>query len=574
MSFVNFLATKNLISENQIPLIKDAIKKGERSLDNVLIGMGLPTDAILKAKGEYYNVPYRSIQDSNVPFDVLKYIPEESALHYKFVPIGLADGFLEVGIVNPENIEARDALNFIASKEDLPFKLFLISTDDFQKVLEVYKGMTGQVDQALNELESELSEEEKKIQKELNKTEDESKTDETRIIEDAPVTKIVATILRYAVEGGASDVHIEPLTSKVRVRFRIDGILNTSLILPIKVLSAVVARIKILAQLKLDEKRKPQDGRFQARIESRKIDFRVSTFPTKNGEKIVMRILDQYKGVRKLDELGLSERYMRLVKEAITRPYGLILISGPTGSGKSTTLYSILQELDTESKNVLSLEDPVEYTVDGVSQSQVRPDIEYTFATGLRTTLRQDPDIIMVGEIRDSETAKLAIQAALTGHLVLSTIHTNTASGIVTRLIDMGVDPYLIPPTLILGLGQRLVRRLCPNTGEPVPLEGSVKAMVEAQFEDLPEEFRKEIPMTGEFMKISPTAECPSGTKGREAVFEMFKMEKDIEDVILSKPVEADIYSAARKHGLITMKEHAIVKGLQKIVPFEEINTL
>jgi type IV pilus assembly protein PilB len=576
MSFINFLANENLITEDQIPLIKESIKKGDRTLDSILAGMGLDPLAVLKTKGKYYNVPYRSINDSTIPFDVLKHIPEESALHYKFVPIGIADGFLEVGIVNPENIEARDALNFIASKKDLPFKLFLVSDDDFQKVLEVYKGLSGQVDQALSELESEFSAEEKEIKKQMDESKGKggSNKEETKIIEDAPVTKIVATILRYAVEGGASDVHIEPLTEKVRIRFRIDGTLHTSLILPIRVLNAVVARIKILSKLKLDEKRKPQDGRFQAKIEGRKIDFRVSTFPTSHGEKVVMRILDQYKGVKKLSELGLSDIYLNLVKEAIERPYGMILISGPTGSGKSTTLYSILQELDTEKKNVLSLEDPVEYSVDGVSQSQVRPDIDYTFAKGLRTTLRQDPDIIMVGEIRDSETAKLAIQASLTGHLVLSTIHTNTASGIVPRLIDMGVDPYLIPPTLILGVGQRLVKKICAGTGEPVPLEGSVKAMIDSQFADLPEQFRSTIPTSGEFLKIKPTAECPNGTKGREAVFEMFRMNKDIEKVILQAPVEADVYNAARKQGMITMKEHAIVKGLQKVIPFEEINTL
>lgn len=573
MSFLNFLATQKLISESQIPLIKERIKSGETDLDKAVIDAGLAKDELLQAKGDFYGVPFRNLGEANIPFDILQFIPEESALHYKFVPIGMEEGFLEVGIVNPENIEARDALNFLTSKKNTPFKLYLISQGDFEKVLEVYKGLSGQVTRALTELESELSDEEKEIKKQMSEV---KRGDETKIIEDAPVTKIVATILRYAVEGAASDVHIEPLSEKVRVRFRVDGTMNTSLILPKKVLTAVVARIKILAQLKLDEKRKPQDGRFQARIENRKIDFRVSTFPTNHGEKIVMRILDQYKGVKKLDELGLSDRYLELVKDAIKRPYGMILVSGPTGSGKSTTLYSILHELDTEQKNVLSLEDPIEYTVDGVSQSQIRPDIDYTFATGLKTTLRQDPDIIMVGEIRDGETAKLAIQAALTGHLVLSTIHTNTASGIVPRLIDMGVDPYLIPPTLILGVGQRLVRKLCPGSGEPVKIEGSVKAMVDNHFADLPDEFKKALPdfANSEFMKIKATEDCPSGTKGREAVFEMFKMNKEIESVILTKPVEKDVYVAARNSGMITMKEHAMVKGVQKTVPFEEINTL
>ncbi|MEN9921576.1 MAG: hypothetical protein RLZZ517_554 [Candidatus Parcubacteria bacterium] len=572
MSFLNFLATKNIISADQIPFLKEQVKNSEKTVDGILLDNGLPKEKLLQIKGEYYGVPYKQLEDTNIPFDILKYIPEESARHYKFAPLSITDGSLEVGIVNPESIEARDALNFITTGSNLPFKLFLISEDDFVKILEVYKGLTGQVNEALTELESELSDEEKEIKKQLESA---SKKDDTsHLVEDAPVTKIVATVLRYAVEYGASDVHIEPVNEKVRVRYRIDGVLNTTIVLPIKVASSIAARVKILAQMKLDEKRKPQDGRFQARIDNRKIDFRVSTFPTYFGEKIVMRILDQYKGVKKMDELGLSQRYLGMLKESITKPYGMILISGPTGSGKSTTLYSVLQELDSSTKNILSLEDPVEYTVEGVNQSQVRADIGYTFANGLRTTLRQDPDIIMVGEIRDGETAKLAIQAALTGHLVLSTIHTNTSCGIVPRLIDMGVDPYLIPPTLILGVAQRLVRKLCPDSGEPMPIEGSTKTMIEKQFEDLPEQFRSEIPHAEQMYKIKPTQDCPNGTKGREAVFEMFKMTKEIEAIILKNPVESEIYKVARSQGLITMKEDAIRKAMQKIIPFEEINEL
>jgi type II secretory ATPase GspE/PulE/Tfp pilus assembly ATPase PilB-like protein len=329
-----------------------------------------------------------------------------------------------------------------------------------------------------------------------------------------------------------------------------------------------------LAKLKLDEKRKPQDGRFSARIEGRKIDFRVSTFPSYYGEKVVMRILDQEKGVKNIDELGLTPRYAEMIKKAIDRSFGMILISGPTGSGKSTTLYALLNALDKEGLNVLSLEDPVEYSIEGVSQSQVRPEIGYTFASGLRTTLRQDPDVIMVGEIRDAETARLAIQAALTGHLVLSTIHTNSAAGIVPRLIDMGVDPYLIPPTLILGMAQRLTRKLCPGGGEKVPIEGSMKIILEKQFEDLPAQFRSEIPKSDFVYKIKPTGDCPNGTRGREAVFEMFEMDREVEKIILENPIETAIYDAIRRKGLVTMKESAIIKALQGVVPFEEVNKL
>jgi len=573
MSILEFLAEKDFIDASEIDEIKEEVRSKGKTLDDILTSRAIMPADLLKAKGEYYSVPSKIISNAEVPFNILKYVPEESALHYKFIPIGMEDGFLEIGMVDPSNIEARDALNFISSKEDLPFKIYLISEEDFSRILNVYKGMSGQVTQALEELDSDdiqaeldLNAKKKVTQKEI--------VSEQQIKEDAPVTKIVGTIIRYAVEGGASDVHVERMREKIRVRFRVDGVLNTSLILPAKVHSAVVARIKILSKLKLDEKRKPQDGRFSAKIEDRRIDFRVSTFPTYYGEKVVMRILDQQKGVKKIEELGLSDRYLKMLREAIKRPYGLILISGPTGSGKTTTLYSILNELDSEKYNILSLEDPVEYSVDGVSQSQVRAEIGYTFATGLRTTLRQDPDIIMVGEIRDAETARLAIQASLTGHLVLSTIHTNTATGIVPRLIDMGVDPYLIPPTLILGIAQRLVRLICPGSGEEVPVEGSIKSIFDQSFKNIPEQYMSEITKGETVLKIKPTSECPTGTRGREAVFEMFAMNSEIEKVILENPVDSVIFDAARKNGMFTMKEDAIRKAMKKEIPFEEVNKL
>ncbi|MEI6480181.1 MAG: GspE/PulE family protein [bacterium] len=570
MTFIDFLVEKKVIDKNDTTLLKNDLKK--LSLDDALLNRGLTGNDIIELKGEYYNIPIRSIEDGSVPFDVLKYIPEESATHYNFVPIGVRDGFLEVGLVDPDNIEARDALNFIASKVNMPFKAYLITPEDFKRVLEVYKGLSGEVTKALTELDSELSEEEALLMDEKG-TIQKSVTG-TTIIEDAPVTKIVATILRYAVEGNASDVHIEPMADKVRVRFRMDGELGTSLILPLKVLPAVAARIKILCSMRLDEKRKPQDGSFSAKVEGRQVDFRVSTFPVVYGEKVVMRILDKEKGVKKLEDLGMTPENLALIREAIKRPFGLILISGPTGSGKSTTLYSMLNEIDKETNNVLSLEDPVEYNIPGISQSQVRPEIGYDFSTGLRTTLRQDPDVIMVGEIRDKETAQLAIQASLTGHLVLSTIHTNSSTGIVPRLIDMGVDPYLIPPTLILGIAQRLVRTLCPGAGKPLPINDSLTLMLNKQFEDLPESKRSKIVFPSEVLALSPSPDCPSGTRGREAVIEMFKMDSDIEKVILQSPVESEIYKVVRNKGMLTMKEDAILKAFNKKIPFEEVNNL
>ena len=504
-------------------------------------------------------------------FTILQNIPEESARNYGFVPLGIEGGTLLVGMTDPSNLEALDALNFIMRKLGLPYKIYWISESDFEKVMRMYSSLSGEVGEALTELETELGEEEKKIQEAIDEQE---KGEETGsfIKEDAPVIKIVATILRYAVEGRASDIHIERTEKQVKVRYRVDGILHTSLTLPGKIHSAIVARIKVLSAMRLDEKRKPQDGRFAAKISGRKVDFRVSTLPTYYGEKIVMRILDRERGFVKMEDLGLSERNYKLLRAAISKPHGLILISGPTGSGKSTTLYSVLNELDRETKNIITLEDPVEYHIDGVNQSQIRADIGYTFANALRTAMRQDPDIIMVGEIRDSETAKLAIQAALTGHLVLSTIHTNSAIGVVPRLVDMGVDPYLIAPTLILAVAQRLVRRVCPNAAVPYELSEAEYSMLVKQFSDLPEKYRPEIPRT--VIQAQPTPECPSGVKGRLAVFEMMKVDKEIQHLILNNPVEDELYKASRKKGMLTMAEDAYIKVFEKKIPLSEVRNL
>jgi type IV pilus assembly protein PilB len=576
MSVLDILVKKNVIQKDDAREVSREISSGEMSLEEALTARGIQPEDILAARGEFLNIPIKVLGDKTIPFDVLDYIPEDSAIHYRIAPIGFADGMLEVGIVDPDNIEARDALNFIASKKNVPYKLFIISTEDFAKILEEYKGLTGEVSKALSELETVLSVDKEGTAetKPIKPTDGKEGKTEAFIIEDAPVVKIVATIVRYATEGNASDVHIEHVKEKVRIRFRVDGVLNTSLVLPPQVHSAVVARIKVICNMKLDEKRKPQDGRFTAKVDGRKIDFRVSTFPAYYGEKVVMRILDQEKGVRKLEELGLTEDNFKLIKESIQKPYGLVLITGPTGSGKSTTLYSMLNAVDKETLNVLSLEDPVEYTMEGVSQSQVHPEIGYTFATGLRTTLRQDPDIIMVGEIRDKETAQLAVQAALTGHLVFSTLHTNNAAGVIPRLIDMGVDPYLIAPTLVLAIAQRLVSLLCPGGGKPIPVEGSVKGIIDRQFADLPAEFKSKIPFSDKVYDIMPMPDCPKGTRGRIAVFETFAMDKEIEHTILTNPTELEISKILRKKGMFSMKEDAIIKAFKREIPFEEVNKL
>ncbi|MEK9182456.1 MAG: GspE/PulE family protein, partial [Patescibacteria group bacterium] len=452
MSFLEELSKKGVINESQIGEIKSrATEKFGGDIDEALIEYGIPEEKILEIKGEYLKMPVKKVNIHELSFDIFKYISEDSAKHYQFAPIDLQEGVLWVGVTNPENVQAMDALQFISAKLGIPFKIYLISKSDYESVIEAYKGLSGQVDEALKEMNEDEAFDAKSLSEEnLSKEIKNIGTGaETKIIEDAPVIKIVAVILRNAIEGNSSDIHIEHGGDKIKVRYRVDGSLYTSIVLPLNVYSGIIARIKILSKLRLDEKRKPQDGSFSANIDGRKVDFRVSTMPAYYGEKIVMRILDSEKGVKPLDQLGLSETNLKMVKEALTAPYGIILVTGPTGSGKSTTLYSMLNELDREKNNVVSLEDPVEYHMTSVNQSQVMPEIGYTFATGLRSIFRQDPDIIMIGEIRDKETAQLAIQAALTGHLVLSTLHTNDAIGAIPRLVDMGIDPYLIAPTLI-----------------------------------------------------------------------------------------------------------------------------
>lgn len=574
MAILDTFALHGIVKKESIPELSRRLSEGA-SLDAVLESVGVTKENILRGRGFYYNLPTRELKGAKISFEILKYIPEDSVSYYHFAPLAVSNGVLEIGITDPENIEARDALQFIATNLGMPFKIFLISQDDFAQILESYHGLTGEVTKALSELEVDISDIDKETL--IKSGEEKAKggaKKEAHVIEEAPVAKIMAVILRHATEGGASDVHIEHTGEAVRVRFRVDGELFTSLILPSDVHSSVVARIKILAALKLDEKRKPQDGRFSARIDGRKVDFRVSTFPAYYGEKVVMRILDTQNGVKKLDELGLSDDNISLVRYALGRPYGIILITGPTGSGKSTTLYSMLNELNKETKNIVSLEDPVEYNIGGISQSQVHPEIGYTFATGLRTTLRQDPDIIMVGEIRDAETAQLAIQAALTGHLVLSTLHTNTAIGAIPRLVEMGIDPYLIAPTLILSVAQRLVKKICENGGNEVPNEGGISVMIEKQFADLPQEFKKKLELKRPLYEAVPTPEYSSGTHGRISVTEVFSVDKEMQKIILDEPTDVRLWEAARRKGMLSMKEDAILKSMERIIPFQEVNTL
>ncbi len=568
MDVLGRLLENGSLTETDVQAIASLIEEKEISYEKALLTHGVPKEVVRKALAEEFGVESFILEEGGtIKEDVLNYIPEESARHYRIMPLKLEDGVLLVGANDPENLQVREVLNFVSVKHNLPYKLAFILDEDMEKYLSFYDSLTGEVDEALVSLDSDLDGEILAQREALN---DEDNLDYLK--EDAPVTKIVATILRYAVDGSASDIHIEPTGEKVVVRFRVDGILSKSLELPKNVQSAVVARVKILSSIRLDERRKPQDGRFSANFDGRKIDFRVSILPTNHGEKVVMRILDNVRGINTLEETGISPHDLQTILRMIKEPYGIILISGPTGSGKSTTLYAMLSSVDRLTKNVLSLEDPIEYNIPGVSQSQVRPEIGYTFANGLRSALRQDPDVIMVGEIRDKETAQLAIQAALTGHLVLSTIHTNNSIGVVPRLIDMGVDPYLIAPTLKLAIAQRLARRLCPNTGKETQVDPAMQMMFDNAFATLPEKFHDRIPKSTTVMHPEPSPGCASGTKGRVAVMEVLEVNTDIQELILRGGSEEEMFLAARKNGFISMQEDAIVKALNHVIPYEEVS--
>jgi type IV pilus assembly protein PilB len=443
-----------------------------------------------------------------------------------------------------------------------PYRKNLISYSDYKKIMSFYSGARNEVSKALGQYG--ISEEEQRaIGNDIT---------EQIIKDDGPIAKIVKNIIKQAAKEMASDIHIESHEKEIVVRYRVDGELKAYLTLPKKITDAVVARIKILSKLKIDEKRKPQDGRFSGKFNGRKIDFRVSTFPTFYGEKVVMRLLEQDRGALPLEDIGLRNENLEIINKIIKNSYGIILVCGPTGSGKTNTLYSLLNEVDKERKNVVSLENPIELKVPGVSQSQVHPAIGYTFATGLRSILRQDPDIIMVGEIRDEETAKLAIEAALTGHLVLSTIHTNTAADVPQRLIDMGVEPYLIGPTLIAAIGQRLVRKIIPAEKQELPISAEVKEFIKKNTSDLPKERQKIFLGTKMYEPI--ITERSTGMKGRTAVFEILEVNTNIQRIILKDPSSLAIYEEARKQGFITFKEDGILKALEGVTSFKEVMKL
>lgn len=565
VEILKILETQGLLSQERFAAVQDKLYAGE-NFEELVKNFQLPSDKVADAKSKVYDLPRWVGADPEE--NTVKKITGDSARHYKMILLAEDTDIVSLGIIDPEINNLKEAAVFLAKAwGNKNYRFFILTDNQFENYIGLYFGK-----KLRNVQESEISD-----TLQADKTHEGIRFNATNgqeiKVDDSPVVRLVRDVVAEAIKKGASDIHIEPSSAEVFFRYRVDGDLVIVREVPMTQHSAVVARIKILSNLKLDEKRKPQDGHFSIDYEGRKIDFRVSTMPSYFGEKIVLRILDTYKGVRDLTGLNMQPQHLALVKEALNYPFGIVLVTGPTGSGKTSTLYSMLNNLDKEGRNIVSLEDPIEYSVAGVNQSQIAPDIGYTFANGLRSILRQDPDVIMVGEIRDAETAELAVQAALTGHLVFSTIHTNTAISTITRLVEMGIPHYLIAPTVRLIIGQRLVHKLVPETDAPheiIPIEGGYKEMVKTQFGDLPPEFLANLPFKDSFHSPKPSERNRTGMEGRIAVFEMLPVDTEMEQAILAKKSEIELYNMARKKGMISMKEDALLKSMNGQVPFRE----
>ncbi len=528
-------------------------------------------EAILAENAKKLNMPYL---DKSVPvfINVLNIIPEDVARGNQMVAFEKKDKLVKVGIVDPQNINALNVLRFISEKTQLKFEVYLISEKIFQDILVQY---AGGAEKAIEDAVDSLKEDEFGNSENNFLDGDGSRGDDD--VQSAPVTKLLGVIIRHAIDGKASDIHIEPFEKEYRVRFRVDGLLHSSLSVPKEVGKAVVSRIKILANLKIDEKRKPQDGRFNVTEDGHSIDFRVSTLPIMDGEKLVMRILDKDSKLASLENMGIIGKGGDVLIKNINEPFGIILITGPTGSGKSTTLYSCLEVLNKEDRNIITLEDPVEYSMAGVNQSQINPEIGYTFASGLRSILRQDPNVIMVGEIRDNETAELTIHAALTGHLVLSTLHTNSSIGAIPRLVDMNIEAFLLTSSLRVVAAQRLVRRICEKCKHEVKVSEAVREYILREIEGISQadiarygvDLNKGVCL---FEGIGCEACAKTGYRGRTAIFEALDIDDNIKEIISGhNGAEQAIKDYARSTGMITIKQDGILKAVAGMTTFSEV---
>lgn len=555
------LQSKGIISAEEVAKLKREVMTSGKNLEQILYERHSTDDVkIAEAKAATLNIPYQKVSITDYDESLLQAIPEETVRAYGVAPLQKQGDMLVVGMLNPDDSRAQEALKFIARRNRLNLGVYVISYGDWQQIIRKYSPYKSEVEAAVKSM-GVKDEREKIVELESGGS-----------AEDAPIIRIVANTLREAVQSGASDVHIEPQQNYLRIRFRTSGDLHEAASLPLSIATTVISRVKVMSNLRIDETRTPQDGRFRTKLFDREIDFRVATFPTPLGEKVAIRVLDPKTGLKTLDQLGLIGKSAEIVAEGIQKPFGMIYISGPTGSGKSTTLYAILQLLNKEEVNIVSLEDPVEYFVSGVNQSQVRPEIGYDFASGLRQILRQDPDVIMVGETRDNETAGLSVHAALTGHVVLSTIHTNNAAGVVPRLIDMKVEPFLLPSALNIMMSQRLVSKLCDNCKKPEVAPEPVQKIIKTVLASVGPEMAKKYPEPYKIYKAPGCDVCKGkGVLGRLAIFEVLKMTPEMETIILSGPTIQKILAEGKKQGMVTLREDGVLKALDGLVSIEEV---
>jgi type IV pilus assembly protein PilB len=560
--FLQQLQNKGLITDVIATRLKrDAIVSGESPEDIIGRERIVPDEQVAALKSQLLNIPYKKIDPEAITEQLMGLVPEETARTYRAIPISIQDGLLIVGMLHPDDPKAQDVLKFIARQNHINLGIYLISYNDLQAALRKYSPYRAEVEAAVSSLNIKPG---AGAQGAIELEGGDSA--------DAPIIKIVADTFKEAVLSKASDVHIEPQQKSLRIRFRIQGDLQEVASLPQELSQPIVSRVKVVSSLKIDESRIPQDGRFRAKIFDREIDFRVATFPTPLGEKIVIRVLDPSTGLKSLENLDLLDRSRETIKKGLAKPFGMVLITGPTGSGKTTTLYAFLQSLNTEDVNIVSLEDPVEYFVAGINQSQVHPEIGYDFASGLRQILRQDPDVIMVGEIRDGETAGLTVQAALTGHIVLSTLHTNNAAGVIPRLIDLKVEPFLLPVSLNLIIAQRLVGVLCSDCKQPEVAPPEVQEIIKKALSDLSPEVVAEFPVPYQIYHAKGCGTCKGrGIVDRTGIYEALLVTPEIETIINEGATTQKITAQAKKQGMITLRQDGIVKALRGRVSMEEI---
>jgi len=577
------VAQQGILKGDQLELAKiDALKQNKSLLQLLVDRHVIKDEDATKLIAMSSNTPYVDLSKITIPPEILGVIPRDVAQSYMAIAFGVVDGKLNVATVDPQNLQAID---FLSRKTGYSINAFMAPRSQIETWLNNYTAnMSEEVEEALGDTIKQDSDTLTEDVKRLEKTD--PKKIET-IVQDAPITRALNTIFEYAINSKASDIHIEPREKSVKVRFRVDGMLQEVMTLPKTTEAALVSRIKILSNLKIDEHRIPQDGQAQYRTKGREVDMRIAIAPISFGEQIVIRLLDKSEGLFDLDNLGFKGRALRLLNKTISKPYGMILSTGPTGSGKSTTLYAIIQKIKSGKINIVTLEDPVEYKIDGVNQMQVNNAVGLTFANGLRSILRQDPNVIMVGEIRDHETADLAVQSSLTGHLVLSTLHTNSAAGVLPRLLDMGIEPFLIASTINIVMGQRLVRRVCVKCRKPVQATEAAVNMINKQIGHLlpknPEEAKKisedlgyeGLPLFSQnaytLYKGEGCADCTDGFKGRVGIYELFEMDKSIEQLLLKQATSSVIQRQAQQNGMLTMQQDGLMKAITGITTIEEV---